>query len=181
MILQRSLAIASLLWVLNSAAYAQDGLLPKGWEHIEPSTLWPDVDHSWRSDFPGNSTQVKGDFNCDKIEDSAELLISTDRQQIGLFVTLALGGAAPQKLTYTKFGSYSSEYLGIEAVEPGKYEASCGEVGPEGDMRSCQSNVIRLSCTGISQFYFAANNPKTYYYWSPKRKKFIHKAITYWE
>ncbi len=154
--------ICALRGVFPGMAAEQD--LPSGWRRATPA----ESSNEWREKSPTRFLVVKGDFDGDGKEDTAELFINSSSNQFALFVKLAstdkwqLTGAPVNGMWFGQFG--------IHLVKPGKYETACGKGYGEYACSHGEPETLKVPGAAIDFFYRESSD--SYFYWDKKERAF---------
>ncbi len=137
--------------------------VPAGWRVPEPREL-SDPGDSWRESDPNLFQRVVGDFDGDGLQDRAELLVSVDGRDFGLFVSFGDG----QRRQLLKDKAEFLAPMGIAKIEPSSFSTACGK-----GYWQCEKDepeTLKLTHDGVE--FFKSESAASVFFWSPARKAF---------
>lgn len=161
----RKLTICSIVMVMSVGTVSAATDLPAGWRAPKPQELVTDID--WRKDERNRYLIVSGDFDGDKKQDFARLLVSDSHNAMGLFVILSSSDNNPFLLNQIP-DKRMIQVIGIALAKPGKYKTACGK----GYFPCAKGEPaeIYLRTAGIN--YFKEGSANSFFVWDRKVRKF---------
>jgi hypothetical protein len=140
--------------------------LPLGWRMPTAKELGDDID--WRKEDPNRYLSVSGDFDGDKKQDSAQLLVNDARNSMALFVMLSSNSYKPSLLDEIA-DKRMITVMGVALAKPAYYKTACGK-----GYYKCGKNEpenIRLKNPAID--YFKESSANSFFVWQPRTRRFV--------
>ena len=136
---------------------------PKGWRY----PTMAEISQDWRAVSPHKHALISADFDGDRMQDRAMLLVKANNMGAALVVIL---GRMPNKALVLEpledIGRL--DVMGIEVVEPGQYETACGKGYFE--CEKGEPTVLSLKRPGIN--FFTSESASSYFYYDTKSRSF---------
>jgi hypothetical protein len=154
---------AAISLLITSPVHAE---LPLGWRVPTAEELANDID--WRKEDPNRYLSVSGDFDGDKKQDSAQLLVNDARNSMALFVMLSSNNYKPTLLDEMT-DKRMITVMGVALAKPADYKTACGK-----GYFKCEKNEpesIRLKNPAID--YFKEGSANSFFVWEPRTRRFV--------
>jgi hypothetical protein len=167
--------IVLLILIALGSASAIFGLTaPKGWRFPDQC----DIKRQWKAYVKEKKTvpfRVAADFNGDRFQDEAWILISTERQDgLGLFVFFGSEKGLGEAVLVEQSG-IAPQAMHVRVLRQGNYRTACSY--GYWDCSEEEPELLRLKTSGIVYAMIGESTAVTY--WSAKHRKFNIASLTH--
>ena len=155
------LSSVTILCFHYGSAYAE---LPPGWRLPTSQELATEVD--WE-EAPDHAQSISADFDGDKKDDLAQLLLNDAKNEMALFVMLSSRKFKPLLLDELA-DKRTIHVMGIGVTDPGEYKTACGK-----GYWKCEKNepeFLRLKYSAID--YFKSESANSLFVWNQNLLRF---------
>ena len=159
--------IAATLMLINSSSIFAQPDIPSGWQTPIKSDYSVEDQLWFKGHFPN---KANGDFNGDRIDDVAWLLVNGPRTKWSLFVAVSNAKNGHNVITLDEGDMVDGTLnIGISLTGPGTYQTACGKGYWDCDKKV--SAKLHLTLPGIDLFQFESSN--SIYYWDKRSNAFM--------
>jgi hypothetical protein len=156
-----TLSSITILIFIHGSAYAE---LPPGWRI--PTSQELAIEVGWE-EAPNHAQSISADFDGDKKEDLAQLLLNDAKNKMALFVMLSSRNFSPLLLDEMA-DKRTIHVMGIGVADPGEYKTACGK-----GYWKCEKNdpeLLHLKYSAID--YFKAESANSFFVWNQNLSRF---------